>query len=206
VKTFVIAAIAAISILSGLTTAKSATLPAHTSFAATHQTSPNTVDFHFTEARRCIIRQKAFEEGEPLIKFVSDCEKPIIMVSCILTLEDGWSCCSNTEYVGQQLVGHGDYHVLSSRDLAESEVDNSFAIGCMPAKVGPALRSLNPISLGSVPDDPCYLAIQKLYQALLRNPQRNPREISKLLGFPMKGSAVSAVQAIDGATTRMEYP
>jgi hypothetical protein len=177
------AAAAAVSILSGVVAAKPA-VPSSISFGAKYPTSFD-VDSHFsfTETDRCIVRQRTFEQGEPVIKAVSECEKPIIMVFCILTVEDGWSCCSNAEYPGQPLMGRGDYHALGSRDLVESEPRNSFAVGCVPTKVGPALRTLNPLSLGSVPDDPCYLAIHGLDQALLQTPQGDPHEILKTLGF-----------------------
>jgi hypothetical protein len=203
-KTFIIAATIAISIVSGIAGAKSIAPSTSTSFATMRLASPDpATNSRFTETRRCIVRQRAFEGGEPIVKFISDCEQPIIMVFCILTIADGWSCCSNTEYTGQQLVERGDFHAFSSRDLAESEPDNSFAIGCVPAKIGPAQRSLNPLNIGSVPDDPCYLAIQTLYRALLRNPLRNPREISKELGISAEDTDI---RAIDDEATRSGYP
>jgi hypothetical protein len=189
-KIFVITAAAmAISALSGFAAAKTAgllSLPFGTVRSASLASSE---DFRYTEAGRCIVRQEASERGEPLLKAVSECEKPIIMVFCILTAEDGWSCCSNAEYAGQPLMGHGDYHALSSRDLAESEPRNSFAVGCVPAKVGPAPRTLNPLRLGSVQDDPCYLAMHGLNRALLRSPQSDPNEILKALGVTTRDPA-----------------
>lgn len=181
-KTFVITAAAvAISALPGFAAAKTAglsSLPLGMHLASLVSAE----DFRYMEAGRCIVREVASERGEPLMKAVSKCEKPIIMVFCILTAEDGWSCCSNAEYAGQALVGHGDYHALSSRDLAKSEPRNSFVVGCVPAKVGSAPRTLNPLRLGSVPDDPCYMAMHGLDRALLRNPQSDPQEILKALG------------------------